>query len=115
MTDPLPLAVWHGSSLAEPEVARSYAGHYADLWHTTPSALQFLRWVHMHPRMMSERAEFLTIKEALLWERDGEARRRLLDREDMLLDQIDDRLSLKIVAKRQDRYNRLVEPWVYKH
>ncbi|NTF98287.1 tetratricopeptide repeat protein [Rhizobium rhizogenes] len=115
MTDPLPLAVWHGSNLAEPEVARSYAEHYADLWHTTPSALQFLRWVHMPPRMMSERAEFLTIKEALLWERDGEARRRLLDREDMLLDQIDDRLSLEIVAKRQDRYNRLVEPWVYKH
>ncbi|MNE94414.1 hypothetical protein D3C80_1923730 [compost metagenome] len=25
MTDPLPLAIWHGSNLAEPEVARSYA------------------------------------------------------------------------------------------
>jgi hypothetical protein len=31
----------------------------------------------------------------------------------MLWDQNDDRLALEIVAKRQDRYNRLVEPWVY--
>lgn len=53
------------------------------------------------------------MKEALLWEREGEARWELLDREDMLLDQIDDQLSLEIVAKRQDRHNRLVEPWVY--
>jgi hypothetical protein len=113
MTDPLPLAIWHGSNLAEPEVALSYAEHYTDLWHTTPSALQFLRWVHMHPRIVSERAEILVIKEALLWERDVEARQGLLVREDMLLAQIDDRLSLEIVAKRQDRDNRLVEPWVY--
>ncbi|MEV4606804.1 hypothetical protein MRBLMR1_001764 [Neorhizobium sp. LMR1-1-1.1] len=27
MTDPLPLAIWLGSNLAEPEVARSYAEH----------------------------------------------------------------------------------------
>lgn len=81
----------------------------------TPSALQFLRWVHMHAKIMSERAAILGIKEALLWERDGEARRKLLDREDMLRDWIDDRLSLEIVPKRQDRHNRLVEPWVYQH
>jgi hypothetical protein len=59
--------------------------------------------------------EILAIKEALLWERDVDARRGLLVREDMLLDQINDQLSLEIVAKRQDRHNRLVEPWVYQH
>lgn len=37
MTNPLPLAIWHGSNLAEPETAQAYVEHCGDLWHRTLS------------------------------------------------------------------------------
>ena len=39
--DPLPVGVWHGSNLAEPELAKEYASCYGSLWHGTPDAVAF--------------------------------------------------------------------------
>lgn len=54
----MPLAIWHGSNLAEPDTAVAYAEHYEQLWRTTPDAVAFLRWLHTHPKVMRERPRF---------------------------------------------------------
>ncbi|MEI8697021.1 MULTISPECIES: hypothetical protein [unclassified Mesorhizobium] len=46
--DPMPLAIWHGSNLAAPEIAREYLEHYGGLWQQTPGAIAFARWMHAH-------------------------------------------------------------------
>jgi tetratricopeptide (TPR) repeat protein len=111
--DPPPLAIWHGSNLAEPGTARVYVEHYGDLWHNTPIAIPFLRWLHTHPKVLAERSRIYEIKEELLWERDFERRRALGDREERFTAEIDDTLSNQIVVKRSDRNNKPVDPWLY--
>ncbi|MEI1248799.1 hypothetical protein [Rhizobium aouanii] len=111
--DPMPLAIWHQSNLAEPEVARDYAAQCADLWRKTEGATLFLRWLHMHPKVMAERAAVFECMEALLWEHDVDRRGMLLDRQDAAVADIDDRLSAEIVVERADRHGRSVSPWLY--
>lgn len=111
--DPLPLAIWHGSNLAEPEIAGEYVEHYGDLWRTTPAAIAFLRWLHTHPKVLAERARIYGIKEQLLWENDPLKRRALLDQEEDFMEAIDDGLSNEIVVKHLDRGDRPIEPWLY--
>jgi DNA repair exonuclease SbcCD nuclease subunit len=112
MPNPLPLAMWHGSNLAEPETAHAYVEHCGDLWHSTPDAIPFLRWLHTHPKVLAERARIHDIKEQFLWERDVPKRQKLVDQEEQLLAEISDKLSKEIVIKQIDRYNRPVEPWL---
>lgn len=111
--DPMPLAIWHRSNLAEPEVAHAYIEQCGGLWRETKEAIPFLRWLHMHPKVMAERAAVFDCMEALLWERDFGRRRLLLDREEAALADIDDRLSTDIVVERADRHGRPVSPWLY--
>ncbi|MBK0024002.1 hypothetical protein IAE29_23205 [Ochrobactrum sp. S46] len=68
MTDPLPLAIWHGSNLAEAKIAQDYVRDYGGLWRSNAGAIAFLRWVHTHPKVMLERARILDLREALLRE-----------------------------------------------
>ena len=44
-----------------------YMLDYGMLWHVTPGAVAFLRWLHTHPKVMAERADILQWQEALLW------------------------------------------------
>ena len=111
--DPAPLAIWHGSNFAEPETARDYLKNCGDLWRRTPGALAFLRWLHMHPRVLIERAGILECQEALLWEREVARRKVIVDREDAARGRIDDALSREIVQTRTDRQGRTIWPWAY--
>jgi tetratricopeptide (TPR) repeat protein len=109
---PQPLAIWHGSNLAEPETAVDYVEMYGDLWRRRPDSLTFVRWLFNHPKVMVERAAFMDCREALLWEQDFQARTTILDREREVLAGIDDRLSATLVVKRQDRRGRTLYPWM---
>lgn len=110
---PAPLAIWHGTNFAEPEIAHNYLEQFDDLWLRTPGAIDFLRWLHMHPKVLIERAGFLELQEALLWEHDFKRRGKLLDRLEAARARINDALSKEIVQARKDRQGRSVEPWLY--
>ncbi|MDW5317181.1 hypothetical protein [Rhizobium sp. PL01] len=112
--DPMPLAIWHGTNMAEPETARDYLEHCGDLWQNTRGAIAFVRWLHMHPKVLIERARVLECQEALLWEHDPVRRRTILDREEAARGRIDDTLSNEIVHDRTDLHGRQVSPWHYK-
>ena len=107
------LPIWHASNLEEPEFAVEYLGCYALLWADSPFSLDFVRWLFNHPKVLMERARMLDIREALLWERPGKERTRLIDQQDEALDRIDDTLSAMIIEKRTDRYGVSGYPWEY--
>ena len=109
--DPAPLPLWHGSDLAEPELAKDYVGRCGGLWNRTPYALAFLRWLHNHPRILIERAAILECQGELLWERDVSRRGQIVDRLLAARDGMNDRLSEEIVQQRTDRSGRSVDPW----
>lgn len=109
---PLPLAIWHRSSLAGPDCARSYVDLFGELWQHTPGAVAFMRWLHTHPEVMAERAAILACDEELLWEQDAGRRDSLAERRDILANAIDGRLSDRIVTKRVGRDGNAVWPWL---
>jgi tetratricopeptide (TPR) repeat protein len=109
--DPAPLAIWHGTNLAEPETAHDYIEMYGMLWHRQPHSLAFTRWLFNHPKVLAERAAIMECKEAMLWESDAAVRSELVAKDWELTDSIDDTLSASIVAKRQDRDGQMVWPW----
>lgn len=113
MPNPLPLAIWHGSNIAEPALAKEFVLQQGDLWHKTPGAVAFLRWLHTHPKVLAERAAIFKCKEMLLWERDFERRREICIREETLVEEINDRLSTDIVVERTDRYGNVLWPWLH--
>lgn len=109
---PAPLAIWHGSNLAEPEIALDYMQMYGTLWHNQPDSFAFTRWLFNHPKVLAERAAILEFKEALLWESDGDKREEILRRKAELIDRIDDSLSAAIVTRRQERRGKdSIWPW----
>ncbi len=110
---PLPIGMWHGTSWADPGLAMEYVSDYGGLWHATPDAVAFLRWLHTHPRVMAERAGVLRWQEALLWEHDAGRRATLIESADAAGREIDDRLSREIVIERTDRRGRGVLPWLH--
>ena len=111
--DPAPLAIWHGANFAEPEVARDYLLQFGDLWRRTSGAVYFLRWAHMHPKVLIERAAILECQLDLLWEHDFDHRGKVIDRMEAVRAGIDDVLSTEIVQPRKDRRGRPVKPWDY--
>lgn len=110
--NPLELAIWHRSN-AKPETAQTYLKYCGDLWRITAGAIPFLRWLHMHPKVLAERAAVLECQEALLWEHNFDRRKKLIDCEEAALSRIDDELSREIVVERTDRHNQSVVPWLY--
>ena len=91
--DPLPIAMWLGSGFSGPECAKSYIDLFGELWKATPGAVDFVRWLNTHPKVMAERAAILECDQELFWERDAGKRRRIIDQRDMLVHAIDEDLS----------------------
>ena len=67
--DPLPVAKWHGSSLAGPDSAMNYVALFGELWQDTSGAVAFVRWLHTRPDVMAECAEIQVCDEELLCKR----------------------------------------------
>lgn len=112
VADPAPLAIWHGSNLAEPEAARDYVAGYGALWLRRPDFVAFVRWLFQHSRVLAERAAVLACREELQWEREFNARGAVIDRLERLEAAVDDTLSKELVAQRADRNGRPVWPWM---
>lgn len=110
--NPAPLAIWHGTNMAEPEVACEYIQMYGMFWHTQPDSFAFTRWLFNHPKVLAERAAIMECKEAVLWENDGSTRSKIGEQERHLTASIDDTLSAAIATKRKDRRGRMIWPWV---
>lgn len=111
--NPEPLAIWHGTDFAEPELALQYIEHYGLLWRRKPEYAAFVRWLFNHPKVMAERAAVLECQESFLWESDGVKREELSKRAEDLAGKIDDALSAKIVTKRQNRRSGgAIWPWM---
>lgn len=113
LSPPRPLAIWHSSNLEAPEIALEYLTDYALLWPESSFALDFVRWLFHHPKVLMERARLLEIREELLWEEPGDKRSRLVDQQYQALDRIDDTLSETLIEKRTDRYGNTGYPWEY--
>ena len=111
--EPASLAIWHGSNLAEPETARDYLEHCGDLWRRTPGAIDFVRWLFTHPKVMRERADVLECQHALFWKMDPARRRTIIEEEDGARQRIDSLLSGEVVQKRVDNRGRTVWPWLH--
>lgn len=109
--DPILIAIWDDFILSE---AQYYVSNYGELWRRTEGALAFLRWLHTHPAILEERAAILKWEDALLWERDFEHRRLILNEMQKTVSQrISDQLSRQIVAARADRDGHAIRPWLY--
>lgn len=108
---PQPLAIWHGSNLAQPDTAADYIEMYGDLWFRHPESLVFVRWLFNHSSILVERASLLKCDEELFSERDFSARGRILIRQQALLNKIDHRLSAEIVKKVKNRQGQVIWPW----
>lgn len=108
---PAPLAIWHGTSMAEPETACDYIQMYGNLWHLQPDSLAFTRWLFNHPKVMTERALLMQGREAALWESDGAVRGAIFMHERQMMASIDDSLSTELITQRKDRRGNMVWPW----
>jgi tetratricopeptide (TPR) repeat protein len=109
--NPAPLAIWHGTTLAEPEIAVDYVQMYGALWRLYPDSFALTRWLFNHPKVMAERAAIMECREAALWEEDSPTRISLMHKEQRLTASVDDKLSTVIVTKRKDRRGQMVWPW----
>ena len=110
--NPAPLAIWHGTSMAEPETATDYVQMCGTFWHNQPDSFAFTRWLFNHPTVLAERAEIMGCKEAMLWENDPVIRKKHMEREQLLIESIDDALSTSIVTMRTDRRGQTRWPWL---
>lgn len=110
-SNPAPLAIWHGTSFAEPETACEYIQMYGMFWHHQPDSFAFTRWLFNHPMVLAERAGIMKCKEAMLWEKDSAVRQKIGEQERRLTASIDDELSAAIVTKHQDRRGQMMWPW----
>ena len=108
---PMPLRIREGTNWQGAETAREYVGEYGELWRRTADALEFLRWLHTHPRVMAERAAVIECRQELLWENDFHARGRILDRERAVRSGIESTLSREIIKPRTDRSGEPMAPW----
>jgi hypothetical protein len=86
---------------------------YGMYWHNQPDSFAFTRWLFNHPKVMAERAEIMECMEAMLWEHDAAIRKKFFERELLLIDSIDDVLSVAIVIKRTDMRGKSMWPWLH--
>ncbi len=108
---PQPLAIWHGTNFAMPEIATDYIEMYGHLWFHNPDALSFIRWLFNHSSIMAERASLMRCNEDLFSEHDFAARGRILAHKQTLLSGIDEQLSIDIVKKIKNRSGQEIWPW----
>ncbi|MFZ6819662.1 tetratricopeptide repeat protein [Undibacterium sp. Ji22W] len=111
--NPAPLAIWHSTNLAQPDVACDYIQMYGMFWHTQPESYAFTRWLFNHPKVLAERAAIMECKETILWETDASMRVKIKKQESLLTGNIDDTLSNSIITKRKDRRGQLIWPWTH--
>jgi tetratricopeptide (TPR) repeat protein len=111
-SDPQPLAIWHGSNLAQPDTATDYMKMYGNLWFRHPDSFAFVRWLFNHSSVMAERASLMKCHEALFSGNEYETRKTILSRQQALLNGIDNRLSTEIVKKIKDRHRQEFWPWI---
>ena len=109
--DPMPLPIWEGSNWQGTETAKEYVREYGELWRRTADALKFVRWLHMHPRVMAERAAVIECRQELLWENDYNGRGLILDRERAVYSGIESTMSREIIKTRTDRSGQPMAPW----
>lgn len=110
---PQPLAIWHGTNFAEPEMATNYIKMYGKLWFRHAEALAFVRWLFNHSSIMTERALLMKWSEDLFSERNFGARVQIIDRQRRFLTGIAHRLSTKIVKKVKNRQGQEIWPWMH--
>lgn len=110
---PQPLAIWHGSNFAEPEMADDYMEMYGELWFRHPEPLMFVRWLFNHSGVMSEMAALRKCAEELLSEKDSDVRSGIFHQQHRLLNNIDHQLSMEIVKKVRNRQGQENWPWMY--
>jgi tetratricopeptide (TPR) repeat protein len=108
---PQPLAIWHGTNLAEPEIASEYLEMYGNLWFSNPEALKFIRWLFNHSSILSERASLMKCAEDLFSEQDFFGRERIASHQKELIRGIDHRLSKKIVKVVNTIQGQKISPW----
>ncbi len=111
MRRPPPLMIWAGTNLADRDTAEAYVEAGGDLWWTTPGAIEFLRWLHMHPRVLEERARFIECQQELVWLEPGEARSKVVRRLEVLEREMRPELSEAIVTARRGRDGNRYHPW----
>lgn len=60
------VGIWRGLGFSMPQAAKDYVADYGELWHDTSDAVRLVRWLHTHPKVMSERSSILEWREALV-------------------------------------------------
>ena len=103
MTKPPGMALWLGSNMSERVGATTYVQQWGPRWTARPEAIDFVWWLHTHPRVMAERAAILAPVEELMWEHDNRKRGPLVEVNDHRKEAIDDTLSREIVEPRLGR------------
>jgi hypothetical protein len=93
-------------------MARDYANRQGDLWNKTPAAIAFLRWLHMHPTALHDRASAIGLQQALLWEVDYKTRSALLDQLSTLSASINLTSSAELVRPVAMSVKRTIYPWM---
>ncbi|MBD1228229.1 hypothetical protein [Xenorhabdus griffiniae] len=83
-----------------------------NLWFHHPDSFAFVRWLFNHSSVIAERASLMKCQEALFSENDYEVRKRISNRQQSLLNGIDNRLSTEIVKKIKDRHGQEFWPWI---
>ena len=111
MTKPPAMALWLLSNKNERIGATEYVQQWGRRWTKTAEAIDFVWWLHTHPRVMAERAAILAPLEQLLWKHEIETRGPLVDGSRHLKEAIDDALSLEIVEPGDDGTNPPDRPW----
>ena len=97
---PRPMPVWMGWNLGDYDGADDYAAQWGARWTANEEHLDFLWFVHTHPKTTAERAAVLEANEQLQWESDPMARGRIIEQRRKRIDLMDDTLSEEIVRPR---------------
>lgn len=111
-TDPIPLALWHGSNLEDHTGAHDYFSSYGARWTQRIDSMYFTRWLFNHSKILVERAELLNLKEQLKWEQDFSKRGALVGQETQVISKIDNTMSQLIVKQHTNREGKASYPWM---
>ncbi len=111
MEHPPGMALSLGSIVNERIGAVTYVRQWGPEWKATTEAIDFVCWLHTHPRVIAERAAILAPLEELMREHDISRRGPLIEANRWHKDAIDDALSREIGEPRDDGRNPPDRPW----
>lgn len=100
---------WHASNVLGPEWAIDYLERAAGHW--TPEEVDFVDWVFNASAVLRERAEMMTLREGLTYERAPDKRDTFAAKSMTFIDRITDTLSKKMVRKVRNRDGAEDWPW----